>query len=160
MQKFLKILKHLLMIILILFVGYFSYAGCRSYLYNHVYSTNQRLGYIYKHLDDGFPKTNAQILIGKEFKDNDVKIQYGTLLEPGDTIHFYTKHFDVKYYGGDALVDGIYYYKQDDSCLYNSKMDKKIKNDKLNHLYRKELREFTDKFGKHMGFQIYNPWNN
>ena len=157
MQKLSKILKYLLTVIIILFVGYFGYAGYRSYLYNHVYSTNQRLSYIYKHLDDGFPKTNAQILMGKEFKDNDVKIQYGTLLEPGDTIRFCTRHFDVKYYGDDALIDGVYYYKQDDSCLYNFEIDKKIKDDKLNHLCRKELREFTDKFGKHMGFQIYNP---
>ena len=89
----------------------------------------------------------------KEFKKNHVEIHYGTLLESGDT-----SHFDIKYYGNDALVNSVYYYKQDDDCLYDAEINKKIKNNKLNHLYKKEVEEFTDKFGENMNYQIYNPF--
>ena len=157
-----KVLKNILRVILVLLTLYLGYAGLKTYIYNHVYTTEQKINYIrHYYINTGFPRTNEQLLKSKIFKNYNVEYYPAKPLDPDVmSISFRTKHFDVSCScGGNVLINGgLYYYENNN--IYDSDSDKKIKDKKDTQLLNKELKEFTDKFGKHMGFQIYNPWNN
>lgn len=156
-----KILKNTLRIILVLLTLYLGYAGLKTYIYNHVYTTEQKLNYIYNYYaHTGFPITNRNLLENKIFKENDVKYYPAKPLDPNTKeLDFNTQHFGVSCIsGGSVIIVNGFYYKN--NKLYEIPSWKKVNDKKDTQLLNKELKEFTDKFGKYMGFQIYNPWNN
>ena len=155
-----NILKNTLRIILILFVLYLGFAGLRTYRYNHVYTTAQKLNYIRSYyMNTGFPQTNEKLLKNKIFKENDVRYYPAKPLDSNTKeLDFNTKHFDVSCIcGGNVMINGGRYYYENNK-LYENPSWKKVDDKKATQLLNKELKEFTDEFGKHMGFQIYNPF--
>lgn len=158
MSRTRKILINTLRVILILLMLYLGYAGSHNFMYNHVYTTAQKINYIRNHyMYTGFPRTNEKLLKSKNFKDNNVEYYSAKFLEPGtENLDFNTKHFNIACVGGIIIIEGSYIYKNNN--LYDYYSGEKIKDKKETQLLNKELKEFTDKFGKHMGLQIYNPF--
>ena len=168
-----KVLKTILRVILILLILYLGYAGLRTYKYNHTYSITQKITYIVNHVNDGFPRSNKIILQSIKFKNNNVEINYGSGFDHNkiECIEYQTQHFFISL-PTNTSSDDIWWQVTDNKghqyicnngILYTdeiNKKSKKVKDKQLINLYHKEMKEFTDKFGKHMGFQIYNPWNN
>lgn len=106
----------------------------------------------------GFPRTNEKLLKSKIFKNNSVEYSPAKPLDPDATaISFKTKHFDVACSGGGLImIDYNHYYK--DNNIYDYDSGNKVEDKKTTQMLNKELKEFTDKFGKNMGYQIYNPF--
>lgn len=156
--------------ILVLLTLYLGYAGLRTYEYNHVYSTTQKMTYIINHINNGFPKSNKTLLQGNNFKNNDVKFSYGSGFDNKILgIEFQTQHFLVSLpacINSDDMWWNVtdskgHQYICDNGILYTDEINeksKRVKDKKLINLYQKEMEEFTDKFGKIMSFQIYNPF--
>lgn len=166
MNKTKKLLKNTLRVILVLLILYLGYSGLKTYKYNHIYSTTQKITYIVTHVNDGFPESNKNLLQSNKFKNNDVKFSYGSGFDHNKIlgIDYQTRHFwislptfvDPNYVCWEITSNKGYKYKCINGILYTDEINEKSK--KLINLYRKEMKEFTDKFGKHMGFQIYNPF--
>ncbi|MGX5378050.1 hypothetical protein ACWCL1_07400 [Ligilactobacillus sp. LYQ135] len=154
MSRTRKILINTLRVILILLMLYLGYAGSHNFMYNHVYTTTQKINYIRNYyMYTGFPRTNEKLLKSKIFKNNSVEYSPAKLLDP-DAM---AKHFDVACSGGGLImIDYNHYYK--DNNIYDYDSGNKVEDKKTTQLLNKELKEFTDKFGKNMGLQIYNPF--
>lgn len=165
-------IKIVIIAIFSIFLLYIAYGGVSTYRYNYVYSTPQKMEYIVNHINNGFPKSNKSLLESGKFKNNHIKIYYGSGLEKDKVlcIDYETKHFwislpvnnDSSDVWWNIMDDKGYRYIYENGTLYTNQLDKnkrKIKNKKLIQLYQKEMKEFTDKFGHNMNYQIYNPWN-
>ena len=134
--------------------------GKRLYDYNHAYSLEKKITYLSDswYFSYGFPLTNETVLKSKIFEQNNVRYYPSKPLEPGtNEFDFNTKHFSVSCIseGSIIIVNGLYY---ENNKLYGHPSWKKINDKKGTQMVNKELKEFIDKFGKHMGYQIYNPF--